>query len=102
MAVGSAGLASAALGLARLKLWDMLSGLFGGRHAVFYSITARRTAHPDEFKADMATLFDLLRDRSIHPVVIDRLPLAAAREAHTRIDAGGLGGKIVLVPWHAA
>ena len=46
----------------------------------------------------MATLFDLLRDRAIHPVVIDRLPLAAAREVHTRIDLGGLGGKIVLLP----
>ena len=33
MAVGGAGLASAALGLARLKLWDALSGLFGGRRA---------------------------------------------------------------------
>ncbi len=28
----------------------------------------------------MATLFDLLRDGAIHPVVIDRRPLAAARE----------------------
>jgi hypothetical protein len=25
--------------------------------------------------------------------------LAAAREVHSRIDAGGLGGKIVLLPW---
>jgi NADPH:quinone reductase-like Zn-dependent oxidoreductase len=102
MAVGGAGLTSAALGLARLKLWDVLSGLFGGRHAVFYSITSRRSAHPEDFKADMVTLFDLLRDRAIHPVVIDRLPLAAAREVHTRIDAGGLGGKIVLLPWPEA
>jgi NADPH:quinone reductase-like Zn-dependent oxidoreductase len=54
-----------------------------------------------EFKADMATLFGLLRDGAIHPIVIDRLPLAAAREVHTRIDAGGLGGKIVLMPWPA-
>jgi NADPH:quinone reductase-like Zn-dependent oxidoreductase len=99
MAVGDAGLASAALGLARLKLWDVLSALFGGRHAVFYSITKRRTAHAEDFKADMAMLFDLLRDRAIHPVVIDRLPLAAAREVHTRIDQGGVGGKIVLLPW---
>jgi NADPH:quinone reductase-like Zn-dependent oxidoreductase len=102
MAVGSTGLASAALGLARLKLWDSLSGLFGGRHAVFYSITARRTANPDDFKADAATLFDLLRGRAIHPVVIDRLPLTAAREVHARIDHGGLGGKIVLLPWPSA
>jgi len=50
----------------------------------------------------MATLFDLLRNRAIHPVVIDRPPLAAAREVHTRIDAGGLGGKIVLLPWPVA
>jgi NADPH:quinone reductase-like Zn-dependent oxidoreductase len=102
MAVGDSALVSAALGLARLKLWNALSGLFGGRHAVFYSITSRRSAYPDDFKADMVTLFDLLRDRAIHPVVIDRLPLAAAREVHSRIDAGGLGGKIVLLPWHAA
>src|SRR5713226_498577 len=102
MAVGGAGLASAALGLARLKLWDVLSSLFGGRHAVFYSIKIGRASHPEDFKADMAILFDLLRDRAIHPVVIDRLPLAAAREVHTRIDLGGLGGKIVLLPWPEA
>ena len=99
MAVGDAGLASAALGLMRLKLWNALSGLFGGRQAVFYNIISRRSTHPEEFKADMVTLFDLLRDRAIHPVVVDRLPLAAAREVHSRIDAGGLGGKIVLRPW---
>ena len=79
-----------------------LSFLFGGRSALFYSITARRLTHPEEFKADMATLFGLLRDGSIHPVVIDRLPLAAASEVHARIDAGGLGGKIVLLPWPAS
>jgi NADPH:quinone reductase-like Zn-dependent oxidoreductase len=99
MAAGRESMLAAGLGLARLKLWDTFSGLFGGRRAVFYSITARRLAHPDEFKADMSTLFDLLRDRAIHPVVIDRLPLAAARRVHARIDAGGFGGKIVLLPW---
>jgi hypothetical protein len=31
-----------------------------------------------------------------------RLPLTAAREVHTRIDLGGLGGKIVLLPWPEA
>ena len=88
--------------MARLKLWDLLSGLFGGRRTVFYTITTRRAAHPEDFKADMATLFDLLHKRAIQPVVIDRLPLAAAREVHTRIDRGGLGGKIVLLPWPEA
>jgi NADPH:quinone reductase-like Zn-dependent oxidoreductase len=78
-----------------------LSFLFGGRHAVWYSITDRRLTHPEDFKADMATLFGLLRDGAIHPAVIDRLPLSAARDVHARIDAGGLGGKIVLLPWLA-
>jgi NADPH:quinone reductase-like Zn-dependent oxidoreductase len=58
--------------------------------------------HPADFKADMALLFELLRDGVIHPVVVDRLPLAAAREVHVRIDAGGLGGKIVLLPWEGS
>jgi NADPH:quinone reductase-like Zn-dependent oxidoreductase len=88
--------------LARLKLWNALRGLFGGRNAVFYNIISRRSAHPEDFKADMVSLFDLLRDRALHPVVVDRLPLAAAREVHIRIDAGGLGGKIVLLPWPRA
>lgn len=99
MAVGRESLIAAGLGLARLKLWSALSFLFSGRSAAFYSITARRSVHPEEFKDDMATLFQLLRAGAIRPVVIDRLPLAAASEVHARIDKGGLGGKIVLVPW---
>ena len=101
MADGREGLLSAGLGLARLQFWGAFKFLFSGRRAVWYSITSRRKKRPEEFKADMATLFDLLRDGAIHPIVIDRLPLAAAREVHTRIDAGGLGGKIVLMPWPA-
>jgi NADPH:quinone reductase-like Zn-dependent oxidoreductase len=101
MAVGHESLLAAGLGLAKLKVWSALSFLFSGRSAVFYSITARRSTHPEEFKADMATLFQLLRAGAIQPVVIDRLPLAAASEVHARIDRGGLGGKIVLLPWSA-
>jgi NADPH:quinone reductase-like Zn-dependent oxidoreductase len=49
----------------------------------------------------MATLFQLLSAGAIQPVVIEPLPLAAASEVHARIDEGGLGGKIVLLPWSA-
>jgi NADPH:quinone reductase-like Zn-dependent oxidoreductase len=101
MAVARESLIVAGFGLVRLKLWSALSFLFSGRSAVFYSITARRSNHPQEFEADMATLFQLLGVGAIQPVVIDRLPLAAAREVHARIDRGGLGGKIVLLPWSA-
>jgi len=99
MAIGHEGLVAAGLGLVQLRAWNALSFLFDGRHALFYSITARRSKYPEEFKADMAALFTLLREGAIHPAVIDRLPLAAASQVHARIDSGGLGGKIVLQPW---
>jgi NADPH:quinone reductase-like Zn-dependent oxidoreductase len=102
MAIGRENLIAAGLGLARLKLWGALSFLFRGRRATWYSITDRRSLQPDEFRADMATLFELLRTGAIHPVIVDRVPLAAARNVHARIDAGGLGGKIVLMPWLAS
>jgi NADPH:quinone reductase-like Zn-dependent oxidoreductase len=102
MAVGGETLLAAGLGLGRLQLWNALPFLFGGRHAVFYSITSRRKTRPDEFREDMSTVLELLREGTIQPVVIERLPLAAAREVHERIDAGGLGGKIVLLPWMAS
>ncbi|HEX2790783.1 MAG TPA: medium chain dehydrogenase/reductase family protein [Steroidobacteraceae bacterium] len=99
MGIGREALVSAGLGLVRLKLWSALSFLLNHRRAVFYSITARRSTHPEEFKADMAALFELLRAGAIRPVVIERLPLSAASRVHARIDTGGLGGKIVLLPW---
>jgi NADPH:quinone reductase-like Zn-dependent oxidoreductase len=101
MAIGRENIIAAGLGLARLKLWSALSFLFQGRRALWYSITDRHLTHPEEFMADMAALFDLLRSGAIHPMVIGREPLAAAQRVHARIDAGGLGGKIVLLPWLA-
>jgi hypothetical protein len=35
----------------------------------------------------------------VSPLKMKTAALAAAREVHSRIDAGGLGGKIVLLPW---
>ena len=101
LAAGREGLLAAGLGMARLKLWGTLSFLFGGRRAQFFSVTTQRRSHPEAFRTDMAALFALLRDGAIHPVVVDRLPLAAASAVHARIDAGGVGGKIVLLPWAA-
>jgi NADPH:quinone reductase-like Zn-dependent oxidoreductase len=101
MATGDESLLAAGLGLARLQVWNALPFLFGGKRAAFYSITSRRSRHLGQFKDDMGAVFRLLRDGAIHPVVVDRLPLSRAREAHERIDAGGLGGKIVLLPWEA-
>jgi len=99
MANGKEGLLAAGLGLARLKLWSLFSPLFAGRRALWYSITDRRKTHPGEFATDMAALFDLLKSSAISPVVADRQPLSHAADIHRRIETGGLGGKVVLLPW---
>ena len=91
------------------RQWRLAAQAWCQRHSCSAAVTPYSIASPHAerrtrriSKADMAILFDLLRDRAIHPVVIDRLALAAAREVHTRIDLGGLGGKIVLLPWPEA
>lgn len=101
MATGGESLIAAGLGLARLKLWSLLSPLIGGRRAVWYSITDRRKAYPAQFAEDLTKLLGCLKDGRIRPVVADRLPLSAAADVHRRIDKGGLGGKVVLLPWQA-
>jgi len=50
----------------------------------------------------MGCVVRVLRNGAIHPVVIGREPLAAAKMFTHVIDAGGLGGKIVLLPWLAS
>lgn len=99
MATGGESLMTAGLGLLRLKLWSLLSPLNGRRRAAFYSITGRRKAYPEQFAEDMTKLLNCLKEGRIKPVVADRLPLSAAADVHRRIDRGGLGGKVVLLPW---
>jgi NADPH:quinone reductase len=55
--------------------------------------------NPDEYREDFLVLLQLLRDRKIHPVVAERLPLAEARRAHELLGATAARGKLVLVPF---
>ena len=54
-------------------------------------------AQPALFRDDLTTLFTLLRDQKIKPLVARRFPLAEARQAHELLGKGGITGKIVLV-----
>ena len=100
MAVGRArlGVSGTRFGAAQAVERTERVGLFGGRHAVFYDITSRGSAHPEDFKSDMVTLFELLRDRAIHPVVIDRLPLAAAPRSTSASMPADLAVRSCLYP----
>lgn len=77
----------------KLKLWDWLPN---GHATAFYSIGAMRRKHPEWFREDLATLFEMLAQGRIAPVVAEVLPLAEVRRAHERVEAGEVAGKLVL------
>jgi NADPH2:quinone reductase len=81
--------------IARLYLWRWLPN---GRRAFFYSINAMRLQHPTWFNEDLKRLLDLLASGAIKPRIGERIPLDEVAEAHRRLEAGGLEGKLVLCP----
>ena len=81
--------------IARLYLWSLRPG---GRRAYFYSINVMRALHPAWFKEDLSSLLALLASGAIRPRVAERISFEAVAEAHRRIEAGGLQGKLVLCP----
>jgi NADPH:quinone reductase-like Zn-dependent oxidoreductase len=81
--------------IARMYLWRFLPG---GKRARFYSINAMRARHPAWFHEDLERLFGLLATRAIRPRVAERISFDEVADAHRRIEAGGLEGKLVLCP----
>ncbi len=68
-----------------------------GKRGAFYGITQRYRKDRGPFREDLTRVFELLAGHAIAPRIALRLPLAAAREANARLEAGGVDGKIVLV-----
>jgi NADPH:quinone reductase len=81
--------------IARLYVWRWLPG---GRRAFFYSINAMRLRQPAWFREDLNQLFAMLAGGGIHPRVAERISLDQVADAHRRLEAGGLEGKLVLFP----
>jgi NADPH:quinone reductase-like Zn-dependent oxidoreductase len=81
--------------MARLYLSRWLPG---GKRVYLYSINAMRARHPGWFREDLALLFDLLATGAIQPRVAERISFDEVAEAHRRLEAGGLEGKLVLCP----
>jgi NADPH:quinone reductase-like Zn-dependent oxidoreductase len=81
--------------MARLYLWSWSPG---GKRVRVYSINVMRARHPAWFREDLERLFGLLATRAIRPRVAERISLDEVAEAHRRLEAGGLEGKLVLCP----
>jgi len=68
----------------------------GRKRVVPYSIQTLKRLKPALFRQDLITLFDLLRQKKIQPLIAQRFPLAEARQAQELLGKGGVIGKIVL------
>ena len=70
----------------------------GRKRVVPYSIQTLKRLRPGLFRQDLITLFGVLQQQMIKPMVAHRIPLSEARHAHELLGKGGVIGKIVLVP----
>ncbi|MGE5271457.1 MAG: zinc-binding dehydrogenase [Thiohalocapsa sp.] len=85
--------------MARTYFWRrLLSWLPGRKRLRVYSINAMRPRHPAWFRDDLERLFDLLAAGAIQPRIAARISFDEVAEAHRRLEAGGLDGKIILCP----
>jgi NADPH2:quinone reductase len=67
------------------------------KRVVPYSIQWLKRLKPAVFRQDLITLFNLLQQHKIKPLIAQRFPLAEARRAHELLGEGGVTGKLVLV-----
>ncbi|WP_046244307.1 medium chain dehydrogenase/reductase family protein [Hymenobacter terrenus] len=74
----------------------VLNAFPDGRSFQSYAINAGIVDHWDWFAADVAHLFELLATHQIKPIIDERLPLSRAAEAHQRIEAGQVRGRLVF------
>jgi NADPH:quinone reductase len=74
----------------------------GRKRVIPYSIQTLKRLKPAWFREDLIALLELLQQQKIKPLIAQQFPLAEARHAHELLGKGGVTGKIVLVPQHAA
>ena len=72
-------------------------GLLPGKSARWYNIMTEKQKHPEWFREDLSRLLTILRDKSIRPVVAERLPLSGVARAHELLERASVSGKIVLL-----
>lgn len=84
-------------GLARTVGALLRARLTPGPGVRLYRVEEFARKHPDTYRADLNHLVDMLADGVLTPVVT-RLPLTQAAEAHRRLEAREVIGKLVLQP----
>lgn len=78
-------------------VWLGLVSIVPGKSAQWFSVTTELKKHPEWFREDLSQLLVMLQQKSIRPVVAERLPLREAGRAHELLERAGVTGKIVLM-----
>jgi NADPH:quinone reductase-like Zn-dependent oxidoreductase len=85
--------------IARVYFWRrLLSWLPGGKRVSIFSINLMRARHPAWFQQDLEQLLGMLAAGTICPRVAKRISFDEVAEAHRRLEAGSLDGRLVLCP----
>ena len=69
----------------------------GRKRLVPYSIQWLKRLRLALFRQDLTTLYNLLQQKKLKPLIAQRFPLAEARRAHELLGTEGVTGKIVLL-----
>jgi NADPH:quinone reductase-like Zn-dependent oxidoreductase len=77
--------------------WLGVVGLLPGKSARWYNITTEKKKHSEWFREDLSRLLAMLQEKSIRPVIAERLPLRSACHAHELLERASVSGKIVLM-----
>jgi NADPH:quinone reductase-like Zn-dependent oxidoreductase len=77
--------------------WLGVVRFFPGKSALWYNIMTEKKKHPDWFREDLSQLMTMLQEKSISPVVAERLPLRDVAHAHELLEKASVSGKIVLM-----
>jgi NADPH:quinone reductase-like Zn-dependent oxidoreductase len=103
LASGRAGRRNRLHGLPIYVLFIIAGWLLPGRKRIVpYSIQTLKRLKPAQFRQDLISLFELLQEKKIKPVIAHRFPLVEAQKAHEVLGKGGVTGKIVLVSGEAS
>jgi NADPH:quinone reductase-like Zn-dependent oxidoreductase len=76
--------------------WLGLADLVPGKSARWYNIMTEKK-HPEWFREDLSRSLAMLQEKSISPVIAERLPLREAGRAHELLERASVSGKIVLM-----
>jgi NADPH:quinone reductase-like Zn-dependent oxidoreductase len=83
----------------RLLMWNALPN---GKRARMFNLWAGHRLHLDRFRVDLRTdlteLFGLLAEGSLVAPIDSRYPLSQTAAALRRAEAGGLSGKVIILP----